>query len=57
MGDILDFFVGEDKEGEIEIVMRIFLKKVFEEKIESEKYRVVLRRWKKLKLFKKSIFK
>uniref|UniRef100_A0A9L0JHM6 Mitochondrial transcription rescue factor 1 n=2 Tax=Equus asinus TaxID=9793 RepID=A0A9L0JHM6_EQUAS len=57
VGDTLDLLVGEDKEGETETVMRILLKKVFEEKTESEKYRVVLRRWKKLKLPKKSTSK
>ncbi|XP_054425755.1 mitochondrial transcription rescue factor 1 [Pteronotus mesoamericanus] len=57
VGDTLDLLIGEDKETETEIVMRILLKKVFEEKTESEKYRVVLRRWKKLKLPKKSAVK
>lgn len=57
VGDTLDLLIGEDKEAETETVMRILLKKVFEEKTESEKYRVVLRRWKKLKLPKKSVLK
>lgn len=57
VGDTLDLLIGEDKEAETETVMRILLKKVFEEKTESEKYRVVLRRWKKLKLPKKNILK
>ncbi|XP_024407548.2 mitochondrial transcription rescue factor 1 [Desmodus rotundus] len=57
VGDTLDLLIGEDKETESEIMMRILLKKVFEEKTESEKYRVVLRRWKKLKLPKKSMIK
>ncbi|KAM5326644.1 mitochondrial transcription rescue factor 1 isoform 1-T4 [Glossophaga mutica] len=57
VGDTLDLLIGEDKEAETEIMMRILLKKVFEEKTESEKYRVVLRRWKKLKLPKKSTIK
>lgn len=56
-GDTLDLLIGEDKEAETETVMRILLKKVFDEKTESEKYRVVLRRWKKLKLPKKSMLK
>ncbi|XP_006187493.2 mitochondrial transcription rescue factor 1 isoform X1 [Camelus ferus] len=54
VGDTLDLLIGEDKEAETETVMRILLKKVFEEKTGSEKYRVVLRRWKTLKLPKKS---
>lgn len=57
VGDTLDLLIGEDKEAETETVMRILLKKVFDEKTESEKYRVVLRRWKKLKLPKKSALK
>lgn len=57
VGDTLDLLIGEDKETETETVMRILLKKVFEEKTESEKYRVILRRWKKLKLPKKSTMK
>uniref|UniRef100_A0A8D2AZA5 Mitochondrial transcription rescue factor 1 n=1 Tax=Sciurus vulgaris TaxID=55149 RepID=A0A8D2AZA5_SCIVU len=57
VGDSLDLLIGEDKEAETETVMRILLKKVFEEKTESEKYRVVLRRWKKLHLPKKSMSK
>ncbi|XP_051711386.2 mitochondrial transcription rescue factor 1 isoform X1 [Oryctolagus cuniculus] len=54
VGDTLDLLIGGDKEAETETVMRILLKKVFEEKTESEKYRVVLRRWKRLTLPKKS---
>ncbi|XP_023971294.1 mitochondrial transcription rescue factor 1 isoform X3 [Physeter macrocephalus] len=57
VGDTLDLLIGEDREAEAETVMRILLKKVFEEKTSSEKYRVVLRRWKKLKLPKKSTLK
>ncbi|XP_004580403.2 mitochondrial transcription rescue factor 1 [Ochotona princeps] len=54
VGDTLDLLIGEDKEAETETVMRIVLQKVFEEKTESEKYRVVLRRWKRLQLSKKT---
>ncbi|EFB26580.1 hypothetical protein PANDA_005592, partial [Ailuropoda melanoleuca] len=57
VGDTLDLLIGEDKEAETETVMRVLLKNVLEEKTESEKYRVVLRRWKKLKLPKKSMSK
>ena len=38
-------------------VMWILLKKVLEEKISNEKYRVVLRQWKKLQLPKRSMLK
>ncbi|XP_006840020.1 PREDICTED: uncharacterized protein C6orf203 homolog [Chrysochloris asiatica] len=57
VGDTLDLLIGENKEGETDTVMRILLKKVFEEKTESEKHRVVLRRWKKLELPKKTVSK
>ena len=57
VGDTLDLLIGEDKEAETETVMRVLLKKVLGEKTESEKYRVVLRRWKKLKLPKNSMSK
>uniref|UniRef100_F7E0I2 Mitochondrial transcription rescue factor 1 C-terminal domain-containing protein n=1 Tax=Macaca mulatta TaxID=9544 RepID=F7E0I2_MACMU len=53
VGDTLDLLIGEDKEAGTETVMRILLKKVFEEKTESEKYRVVLWWWKSLQLPKK----
>ncbi|XP_075859201.1 mitochondrial transcription rescue factor 1 isoform X2 [Microcebus murinus] len=53
VGDTLDLLIGDNKEAEAETVMRILLKKVSEEKTQSEKYRVVLRRWKNLKLPKK----
>lgn len=55
VGDTLDLLIEDDKAAETETVMRILLKKVLEEKTDSEKYRVVLRRWKKLKLPKKSM--
>ena len=57
MGDALDLLIGEDIEGETEKVMWILLKKVLREKISNEKYRVVVRRWKKLQLPKKSMLK
>lgn len=57
VGDTLDLLIGEDKEAETETVMRVILKKVLEEKTSNEKYRVVLRRWKKLQLPKKSMLK
>ncbi|XP_032131019.1 mitochondrial transcription rescue factor 1 isoform X1 [Sapajus apella] len=57
VGDTLDLLIGEDKEAGTERVMRILLKKVFEEKTESDKFRVLLRRWKNLKLPKKRMSK
>lgn len=57
LGDTLDLITGENKETGTEVVMRILLKSIYEEKTESDKYRVVLRRWKNLKLPKKSASK
>ncbi|EGV98824.1 mitochondrial transcription rescue factor 1 [Cricetulus griseus] len=54
VGDTLDLLVGENKETGTEVVMRILLKTIYDEKTESDKHRVVLRRWKSLKLPKKS---
>ncbi|XP_052019005.1 mitochondrial transcription rescue factor 1 isoform X2 [Apodemus sylvaticus] len=53
VGDTLDLITGENKETGTEVVMRILLKTVYEEKTEKDKYRVVLRRWKSLQLPKK----
>ncbi|XP_049627180.1 mitochondrial transcription rescue factor 1 [Suncus etruscus] len=53
VGDALDLVLEENKDAETETVMRVLLKKVFEEKTESDKYRVVLRRWKRLQLPRK----
>ncbi|XP_062480681.1 mitochondrial transcription rescue factor 1 [Pezoporus occidentalis] len=55
-GDTLDLIVGEDKETETAIVMRVVLKKV-SNKTESEKYKVIVRRWKHLKVPKQDVFK
>ncbi|XP_074166265.1 mitochondrial transcription rescue factor 1 [Sminthopsis crassicaudata] len=57
VGDTLDLIIGEDKDSETETAMRIVLRKVSEEKTQSEKYRVLLRRWKKIILPKKSVSK
>lgn len=57
VGDTLDLLTGENKETGTEVVMRILLKTVYEEKTENDKYRVVLRRWKSLKLPKKTASK
>ncbi|XP_024058390.1 uncharacterized protein C6orf203 homolog isoform X1 [Terrapene carolina triunguis] len=56
VGDTLDLIVGEDKKTETAVVMRVVLKKA-SEKTESEKYKVVLRRWKNLKVPKQDVFK
>ncbi|XP_053446466.1 mitochondrial transcription rescue factor 1 [Nycticebus coucang] len=57
VGDTLDLLIEGDKEAGTETVMRILLRKAFEEKTASEKYRVVLRRWKRLQLPKKNMSK
>ncbi|CAH6778277.1 mitochondrial transcription rescue factor 1 [Phodopus roborovskii] len=54
VGDTLDLLIGENKETGTEVVMRILLKTVYGEKTESDKHRVLLRRWKSLKVPKKS---
>lgn len=56
IGDTLDLIVGEDKETGTAIVMRVVLKKV-SNKTESEKYKVIVRRWKHLKVPKQDVFK
>lgn len=56
IGDTLDLLVGEDKETGTAVVMRVVLKKV-SNKTESEKYRVILRRWKNLKVPKQDVLK
>ncbi|OBS68474.1 hypothetical protein A6R68_02984 [Neotoma lepida] len=54
VGDTLDLLIGENKETGTEVVMRVLLKTIYEEKTDSDKHRVLLRRWKSLKLPKKS---
>ncbi|KAM6082123.1 mitochondrial transcription rescue factor 1 [Chlamydotis macqueenii] len=56
LGDTLDLIVGEDKETGAAVVMRVVLKKVLN-KTESEKYKVILRRWKNLKVPKQDVLK
>ncbi|XP_040410332.1 mitochondrial transcription rescue factor 1 [Cygnus olor] len=56
IGDTLDLLVGEDKETGTVVVMRVVLKKV-SNKTESEKYKVILRRWKNLKVPKQDVLK
>ncbi|KAM9196301.1 mitochondrial transcription rescue factor 1 [Mergus octosetaceus] len=56
IGDTLDLLVGEDKETGTAVVMRVVLKKV-SDKTESEKYKVILRRWKNLKVPKQDVLK
>ncbi|XP_053566569.1 mitochondrial transcription rescue factor 1 [Bombina bombina] len=52
IGDILDLIIEENKETETTTVMRVILKNVSEEKTASEKYKVLLRRWKNLRIAK-----
>ncbi|XP_064505914.1 mitochondrial transcription rescue factor 1 [Pseudopipra pipra] len=56
VGDTLDLIVGEDKETGTAVVMRVVLKKLWD-KTESEKYKVILRRWKNLKVPKQDVLK
>ncbi|XP_044282956.1 mitochondrial transcription rescue factor 1 [Varanus komodoensis] len=56
VGDTLDFIIGEDKETESAVVMRVVLRKA-SEKNDDDKYKVVLRRWRNLKVPKQDVFK
>ncbi|XP_042301562.1 mitochondrial transcription rescue factor 1 [Sceloporus undulatus] len=56
VGDTLDLIIGEDKETETAVVMRVVLRKA-SEKDDGDKYRVVLRRWRNLKVPKQDVFK
>ncbi|XP_075058966.1 mitochondrial transcription rescue factor 1 [Mixophyes fleayi] len=49
-GDVLDLIVEESKENETTTVMRIVLKDVLKEKTTTDKFKVLLRRWKLLKV-------
>ncbi|KAM5165684.1 mitochondrial transcription rescue factor 1 [Mantella aurantiaca] len=54
VGDILDLIVEENREAATTTVMRTMLKEVHKEKTATEKYKVVLRRWKRLTVPKAS---
>ncbi|XP_077343293.1 mitochondrial transcription rescue factor 1 [Lithobates pipiens] len=56
VGDILDLIVEENREAETTTVMRTMLKEVQKEKTSTDKYKVVLRRWKKLAIPKSPEF-
>ncbi|XP_069462671.1 mitochondrial transcription rescue factor 1 isoform X1 [Ambystoma mexicanum] len=57
VGDTLDFIVEQDKDADTVRVMRVIVKNVAEEKTATEKYKVLLRRWKSLKLPKQDVLK
>ncbi|XP_077145738.1 mitochondrial transcription rescue factor 1 isoform X2 [Ranitomeya variabilis] len=48
VGDILDLIVEENREAGTVTVMRTILKNVLKEKTSTDKFKVLLRRWKKL---------
>ncbi|XP_072264819.1 mitochondrial transcription rescue factor 1 [Pyxicephalus adspersus] len=52
VGDILDFIVEENREAGTTTVMRTMLKEVLKEKTSTDKFKVVLRRWKRLTVSK-----
>ncbi|XP_048452841.1 mitochondrial transcription rescue factor 1 isoform X1 [Rhincodon typus] len=56
-GDVLDHLIGEDKEAETVTVMRVMVRKIAEETTNTEKHRVILRRWKNLQLPRAEVFK
>lgn len=57
VGDTLDLILDQDKEAETVTVLRVVLKNVSEEKTGTDKYKVLLRRWKNLKLPKEDVLK
>ncbi|XP_069091538.1 mitochondrial transcription rescue factor 1 [Pleurodeles waltl] len=57
VGDTLDLILDQDKEAETVTVLRVVLKNVAEEKTGTDKYKVLLRRWKNLKLPKEDVLK
>lgn len=48
VGDILDFIVEENRDAGTVTVMRTMLKDVLKDKTSTDKFKVLLRRWKKL---------
>ncbi|XP_078504549.1 mitochondrial transcription rescue factor 1 [Lissotriton helveticus] len=57
VGDTLDLILDQDKEAETVTILRVVLKNVAEEKTGTDKYKVLLRRWKNLKLPKEDVLK
>ncbi|CAK6962068.1 mitochondrial transcription rescue factor 1 [Scomber scombrus] len=57
VGDTLDVVLLENEETNTVTLMRVALKRVFEETSNKDKYKVALRRWKHLELSKDEAFK
>ncbi|XP_036398333.1 mitochondrial transcription rescue factor 1 [Megalops cyprinoides] len=57
VGDTLDLVLEENSETDTVTLMRIIFKKVTGETKDAEKYKVILRRWKNLKLPKQEAYK
>ena len=57
VGDTLDVVLLENEETNTVTLMRVTLKRVFEETSNKDKYKVALRRWKHLELSKDEAFK
>ncbi|KAJ8333198.1 hypothetical protein SKAU_G00420940 [Synaphobranchus kaupii] len=57
VGDTLDLLLEEHKETDMITLMRVVFKKVSAVTKDEEKYRVVLRRWKHLRLPKQEVYK
>ncbi|XP_011612756.1 mitochondrial transcription rescue factor 1 isoform X3 [Takifugu rubripes] len=57
VGDTLDLVLSENRENNTVALMRVAPRRVFGETTSTEKYRVVLRRWKYIELPKDEAFK
>ncbi|XP_029900460.1 mitochondrial transcription rescue factor 1 [Myripristis murdjan] len=57
VGDTLDLVLSENQETNTVTLMRVILRKVLGESNDAEKYKVALRRWKRVELSKEEAFK
>ncbi|XP_040917234.1 mitochondrial transcription rescue factor 1 [Toxotes jaculatrix] len=57
VGDTLDIVLSESQEGNTVTLMRVIIREVLGETTTTEKYKVVLRRWKCMQLSKDEAFK
>lgn len=52
VGDTLDLVLLENQERNTVTLMRVILRRVFDESTTTDKYKVALRRWKRVELQK-----
>lgn len=57
VGDTLDLVLLENQERNTVTVMRVILRRVFDESSTTDKYKVALRRWKRVELQKDEALK